>query len=141
MALSITELAERLREITAWQHTPVDLSYEDYAGFVQYGIRKLFIDTGRATSYNRSLITVNPENGEITYDGSFYVDEEEYILLLAQIAFFQKVAADVNNIVGYTTNALSVTNADKPYANLKDTLDKLENERRITFYKMVRFVL
>lgn len=141
MALSITDLAEQLQEKTAWQHTPVDLSYEDYVGFIKYGIRKLFIDTGRASSYNTSLIVDDEKTGELLYEGSFYVDEEEYILLLAQIAFFQKVSADVNNIVGYTTNALSVTNADKPYANLKDTIDKLENERRITFYKMVRFVI
>lgn len=69
------------------------------------------------------------------------IDEEEYVLLCAQIGFFNQVKTDVNNIVGYTTDALSVTNADKPYANIKDSIEKLENERRITYYKMIRYVM
>jgi len=63
------------------------------------------------------------------------------VLICAQINFFKKVQADVNNIVGYTTDALTVTNADKPYVHLQDTIDKLEQERRIIYYKMVRFAL
>ena len=47
----------------------------------------------------------------------FLIDEEAYILICAQIEFFRKVQSDVNNIVGYTTDALTVTNADKPYTN------------------------
>lgn len=62
-------------------------------------------------------------------------------MLIAKIAFFNQVAADVNNIVGYTTDALSVTHADKPYANISDTIKMLENERRITYYKMHRYAL
>lgn len=60
-------------------------------------------------------------------------------MLVAQIGFFKKVQADVNNIVGYTTNALTVTGADKPYAHLQDTIANLENERRIVYYKMHRY--
>lgn len=44
-------------------------------------------------------------------------------------------------MVGYSTNALTVTNADKPYANVKDTIEKLDNERRIVYYKMSRYAL
>lgn len=53
--------------------------------------------------------------------------------------FFKKVQSDVNNIVGYTTDALSITNADKPYAHLQDTIGELEKERRIVFFKMVPY--
>jgi hypothetical protein len=48
---------------------------------------------------------------------------------------------DVNNSFGYSTNALTVTNADKPYANLKDTLEDIQHERRIAFNKMIRYTL
>ena len=68
-------------------------------------------------------------------------DEEEYAMICAQISFFQRVATDVNNIVGYVTDAMTVTNADKPYSNLKDTMDRLERERRILYYKMHRFAM
>ena len=62
-------------------------------------------------------------------------------MICAQMEFFKRVQSDVNNIIGYSTNALTVTNADKPYENLKDSLLNLENERRILFFKMVRFTL
>lgn len=45
----------------------------------------------------------------------------------------------MNNIVSYTTDALSVANADKPYGHLQDTIGALENERRIVFYKMTDY--
>lgn len=60
-------------------------------------------------------------------------------MLVAQIAFFKRVQTDVNNIVSYTTDALSVANADKPYGHLQDTIGALENERRIVFYKMTDY--
>ena len=75
------------------------------------------------------------------YDRDFLIDEIEYIICLCKIEFFKRVQTDVNNAFGYTTDALSVTNADKPYANLKNTLDDLEHERRILFNKMVRYTL
>lgn len=140
MSLPITELAHRLQVLTEWQKTPIELSEFDYEQMVINGIRRLFIDTGRASSYNADLI-IRDEQDDATYDGDFLIDEEEYILLVAQIGFYQRVANDVNNIVGYTTDALTVTNADKPYANLADTITKLERERRILYYKMVRYTM
>ena len=81
------------------------------------------------------------DDGSYCYEGHFEIDEEEYIKICSQIDFFQKVQNAYNEKVSYTTDALSVTNADKPYANLKDTIANLENERRIVYFKMVRFVL
>jgi len=78
-------------------------------------------------------------NTILYYVDDLPIDEEKYVLLVAQITFFKRVQSDVNNIVGYTTDALSVTNADKPYAHLQDTIMNLENERRILFYKMTNY--
>lgn len=69
------------------------------------------------------------------------LDERRYVMLSAKIEFFRKVQTDVNNIVGYTTDALTVTNADKPYINLDTTITKLEKERRMIHYKMIRHTL
>lgn len=154
---SITDLAQELKEDTEWQKTPDDVSMESYEKMILRGIRRLLVDTGRASIYNESLIKDDDDidtddifaldymngdmEGNIFFDYDFQLDEIEYILLCAKIAFFKKVQSDVNNIVGYTTDALTVTNADKPYANLKDTIDDLQNERRIVFYKMVRYVV
>ena len=135
---SNSELAEEIKEATAWQRTPEILTYYDYERFIVNAIKTLFIDTGRTFQYKKELFSED-ENGEKFFDYDFEIDEEKYILLTAQIAFFKKVQADVNNIVSYSTDALSVTSADKPYAHLQDTISELENERRIVFYKMSRF--
>lgn len=103
------------------------------------GLRTLYIDTGRSTLWKNDKLHSDPDSGHLVYDDDLGIDEEKYVLLWAQIVFFQKVQGDVNTMVSYTTDALSVTNADKPYAHLQDSIEKLENERRIVYYKMTQF--
>lgn len=133
MGTSITALAEQLMDITRWQKTPEILDTSDYEKMVLKAIKRLLIDTGRAPQYSDDKVeTIETEvtdaEGNVTTETTvnflmdFMIDEEAYILICAQIEFFRRVQSDVNNIVGYTTDALSVTHADKPYANLMDTL-------------------
>jgi hypothetical protein len=68
-------------------------------------------------------------------------DEYEYVLTTAEMGFYRKVQSDVNRIVGYSTDAMTITNADKPYANISQTLAELANRQRILYYKMVRYTL
>lgn len=159
--LNISKLAEWLKEKTEWQETPVPLTDKNYINMVIDGIERLFVDTGRSEQYDEEkYVTVteessenneepenpeSPEEGETVtyygYDAVFPLDERRYIQICSEMNFFSKVQSDVNNTFGYATDALTVTNADKPYANLKDTIDKLDNERRIIYYKMVRYTL
>lgn len=137
---NISELANELKDATRWQKTPLPLSDNDYVSIIIRALKRLYIDTGRASVFNMDMITKNDDEN-VCFTEDLPIDEEEYVLLCAQIGFFNQVKTDVNNIVGYTTDALSVTNADKPYANIKDSIEKLENERRITYYKMIRYVI
>lgn len=134
---NLSELADELRNIVSWQRTPEPLTQSDFNDFIIGGLKTLYIDTGRASLFDKSKIVT--EDDVLYYVDDLGIDEEKYILLVAQIAFFKKVQSDVNNIVGYTTDALTVTNADKPYAHLQDTITNLENERRIVFYKMTNY--
>lgn len=106
-------------------------------------IRRVWIDTGRALSYDESMIVYDDDVPEmpVGFTADIKLDEYEAIMLAAQIEFFRMVQADVNNIVGYTTDALSVTNADKPYANLQQTLVDLENRYKGVVYKHVRYMM
>lgn len=140
MATVLTELISELRDNTSWQKTPLPLIDADYVNMTKRAIRQLYVDTGRASIYHSGLFTEDAD-GIVSFSEDLRADEIEYILICAQINFFKRVATDVNNIVGYVTDALTVTNADKPYANLKDTMDRLENERRIKYYKMHRFAM
>ena len=74
---------------------------------------------------------------EFTY--TLLLDEELYVICAAQIEIFDKVRAQYNDLLGYTTNALTVTNADKPYAYVTGTIHELEDYKRRYYYKMVRF--
>jgi len=138
--LNVTEVAEELKELTAWQETPEKLDTSDYVKMVVRAIKKFFVDINHPTDYDPYLWTTNDKN-ETCYDRDFPLDEEEYIKILCRMEFFQRVQMDVNNSFGYSTNALTVTNADKPYANLKDTLEDIQHERRIAFNKMIRYTL
>lgn len=138
--LNITEIANELQEITAWQETPEILSVSDYVKIVVRAVKKFFVDINRPEEYDMTLWTTDDDENTC-YNRDFLLDEEEYIKLLCQIEFFKKVQTDVNNSFGYSTDALTVTNADKPYANLKNTLDELQHERRIVFNKMIRYTL
>lgn len=140
MATVLAELIDELKDNTSWQKTPLPLSDTDYINMAKRAIRQLYVDTGRASVYNSGLFIEDGE-GNVMFTADLPADEIEYVLICAQINFFKRVSTDVNNIVGYVTDALTVTNADKPYANLKDTMDRLENERRIKYYKMNRFAM
>lgn len=133
----IGELAEELKEATAWQRTPQPLGNWDYEKMIIKALKTLFIDTGRTFEYKQYAETDDYDDLLFNYD--LEIDEERYVLLTAQIAFFKRVQSDVNNIVSYSTDALTVTSADKPYTHLQDTISELENERRVVFYKMSRF--
>lgn len=138
--LNVTKMAKELQELTAWQETPEQLTEADYVKMVVRAVKKFFVDINHPAEYDQTLWTTN-EDDDTCYDRDFLLDEEEYIKILCRIEFFSKVQTDVNNAFGYSTNALTVTNADKPYANLKDTLSEIQHERRIVFNKMVRYTL
>lgn len=138
--VDITRLAAELQRRTEWQHTPDALFAEDYHAMVVSALRNLYVLTGRATLYNEEKL-VYEEGLPVLYDASLQVDEEEYVLLTAEIDLFRKVQTEVNNAFGYSTDALTITNADRPYANLSTTVNELENRRRVLYYKMTRFNL
>ena len=139
--LNISKMAKWLKEKTEWQETPAPLTDKNYLNMIIEGIERLFVDTGRSDLYNEDLYVQIEGTEDYGYDYDFPLDERRYIQICAQMNFFSKVQTDVNNAFGYTTDALSVTHADKPYENLDSTLGKLEQERRIIYYKMVRYTL
>ena len=137
--LKIADLAEELEDEVQWQETPMPVGKYDYLKIVMRAIREFFVLINRPAEYDTALFV--EADGELCYDHDFPADEIEVILVLCRRRFFRKVQTDVNNAFGYSTDALKVTNADKPYANLKDTLSDIENELRIKFNKMVRYTM
>lgn len=106
------QLAGELRQRTAWQDTPVDMTDADYLEIVRQAIRHLYVMTGRGEQYSADA------------DVALSADEWEYVLTTAEIGFYRRVQSDVNRIVGYSTDAMTITNADKPYANISQTVSE-----------------
>lgn len=132
-------LSEKFAREIEWQIVPDDLTLDDCVPFVLSGIQKLYVMTGRAMSYSDALV-IKDENGyAIGFDKTFPLDEEMYILVSAKIAFYTKVQSDVNELESYTTDAMSVANADKPFRNLADMINDLKREQAEIWHKMVRY--
>ena len=123
------KMAQELKQRTEWQDTPVELVQEDYLEIVRQAVRHLYVMTGRYMQYDENIAI------------ALSADEYEYVLTTAEIGFYRRVQSDVNRIVGYSTDAMTITNADKPYANISQTVNELLNRQRILYYKMTRYVL
>ena len=123
------KMAQELKQRTEWQDTPVELVHEDYLEIVRQAVRHLYVMTGRYMQYDENIAI------------ALSADEYEYVLTTAEIGFYRRVQSDVNRIVGYSTDAMTITNADKPYSNISQTVNELLNRQRILYYKMTRYVL
>lgn len=140
-------LCKRIYEKIEWQRFPVGFTnaqkQEMILSELIEAIKDLFVVTGRALEYNDyDYVYEEQEDGtlipsEFTYE--LLLDEEMYVLCKAQVGIFGKVRAQYNDLLGYTTNALTVTNADKPYTYITGTIEELEADMRRYYYKMVRF--
>lgn len=140
----IGKLCNKLQHKIEWQKMPLTMSTEEKQQMlidaITYGIEDLFVVTGRALTYYGYEYVADEETGiisEFSYD--LLLDEELYVLCRAQIEIFSKVRTQYSDLLGYTTNALTVTNADKPYSYMTGTINELENQLKVYYYKMVRF--
>lgn len=138
--LNISELAEELQEIVKWQDTPEPLQFNDYVKIVVRAVRKFFVDINHPEEYQLERWTTD-ENDDTCYDRTFNITEEDYIKILCRIEFIQRVQMDKNGMVSYSTDAITVSNADKPFVNMNKSLEELQHERRIVYNKMIEYTL
>jgi len=141
----IMELVKELYTRVEWQKTPGAVYKEDLAELIAAAIKDLFIMTGRTMQHSEDMWVYDEISEDfkvpVFFDADLLLDEREYVLVCAQIAFFTKVRTDVNNIVGYSTDALTITHGDKPYAYLTGTINELETRRRSLWFKMSRYTI
>lgn len=134
--MTLEPLVEELMRGTEWQRTPTEITPQDYFAMIVKGIEYLYMLTGRGAAFSDDMIDAESQ----TFSGSLNLTEKMIVLWAAEIELLEKVRADKNAIVGYTTDALSVTNADKPYQYLSQSIDELRQKIRTAFYKLTAFV-
>lgn len=134
--MTLTPLVEELMRGTEWQRTPTEITSQDYFAMIVKGIEYLYMLTGRGTAFSDDMIDAENQ----TFSGNLNLTEKMIVLWSAEIDLLEKVRADKNAIVGYTTDAISITNADKPYQYLSQSIDELRQKIRTAFYKLTAFV-
>ena len=142
----VSEFAERV----AWQRLPVEMAPMEYItmlrGMIDAGIKRMFIRTGRYAMCHTLQFVYDGEEPDTPYltkiaDYDMPADEQEYVILDSQIAFYKRLAGSVNTMTSYSTDALSVTGGDKPYKNIQETISELKREQAAIYYTMVRHTI
>lgn len=119
--LSLDVITLELISKVKFQQTPIPMTDSDYLGFVVQGIKRLYVDEGIEDNYLLDLnITTKTISRNLT------LTEMEYVILSSEIAFRNQIKDDLSSIVSFSTNALSVSNGDKPFKNLNDIIIVLE---------------
>lgn len=132
-------LTKRLVRAIEWQYVPEDLSVRDCVPFILDGIEYFYIMSGKSSKWSEDLIIRDDAGFPVSFNADFALDEKNYILTSAQIYFYQKVQSDVSELESYTTDAMSVANADKPFANLSGMIADLRARQIEIWHKMCRY--
>ncbi|MBZ9622851.1 hypothetical protein G9F71_008295 [Clostridium sp. FP2] len=118
---SLIDIQEELTGNIKFQVTPIPMVDSDYASFTLQGVKRLYIDEGIEDNF---LIDYDKVNNTLVR--TLTLTEQEYACTCAEIAFREQIKDDVNAIIGYSTNALSITGANTPFKNLQGTIASLE---------------
>lgn len=136
----IIALTEQQHKRIEWQNVPYDVTIDDMCTYVARAIEHLYVVTGRALIFREDMFVI--EDGLYkTFSETLPLDEKWYVLLTAEIDFYTKVQTGVSDLTSYTTDAMSVSHGDKPFANLQQKLMDLDTERKMIWYKMTRYHL
>lgn len=136
----ILALSEKLRRRIEWQSVPDDLYDADLTLFIVDAIIDLYVKTGRYNQLDEENDFVKTdEEGYVSLNWDLPLDERQYVLVSAAIAFYEKAQSDVTTLTSYSTDAMTVTHGDKPFANLEEKLNDLRNELLRIWYKMPRY--
>lgn len=151
----IINLAQRLHRRIKWQEIPEELDSSDLIDILCDAIRMLYVISGRTFQFSEDLFTdVITEEHEgtdgtvtvevIAEDGMWFkedleLDEQEWVLLEGEIAFYNMALSNVDDLQSYTTDAMAVTHGDKPYKNIKATVEDRQMKQAVVWTRMVRF--
>jgi len=158
----IVKLAQRLHRRIQWQEIPEELNSSDLIEMICDAIRMLYVISGRTFQYSddKFIVVEEPEEGtetpeepeetdeeekdDVLEPGVYFaddleLDEQEWVLLEGEIAFYNLALSNVDDLQSYTTDAMAVTHGDKPYKNIKATVEDRQMKQAVVWTRMVRF--
>lgn len=162
----LVKLAKRLHRRIKWQEIPEQLTSTDLIDILCDAIRMLYVISGRTFQFSEDMFTdtmtievedEGPETSDETddgddtphthteeIDGEFFtadleLDEQEWVLLEGEISFYNMALSNVDDLQSYTTDAMAVTHGDKPYKNIKSTIEDRQARQAVVWTRMVRY--
>lgn len=136
----IVKLAQRLHRRIKWQEIPEELNSEDLIEIICDAIRMLYVISGRTFQFSEDMFIVNDlDNDAVEFTETLELDEQEWVLLESEVAFYNMALSNVDDLQSYTTDAMAVTHGDKPYKNIKATVEDRQAKQAVVWTRMVRF--
>lgn len=129
MATDIKNIKNQLITNFKNQRTPVTYTDDDYLNLAILGCKRFYRDTGIQDSWDNEFSTD-------TLSRDLNINQYEYCVVASEIEFIKSIRTYWNTMVSYTTNALTVSNAFKPFEFLKEMIKEKENDLIDLFHKM-----
>lgn len=133
---SLEDIQNDLTTNTKFQATPIPMDSSDYLSFTIQGVKRLYIDEGIEDDF-----LIDYDSVAYTLVRNLTLAEQEYARISAEIAFRNQIKDDINAIVGYSTNAISITGANSPYKNAEATIQALEDRLAKLAFKFTHKVV
>jgi hypothetical protein len=135
LSTSINNIKSKLITNTRFQRTPSSFTNYDYLDFAIDGVKRFYVDTGLESSWDSEFTDgVLP-----TISRDLNIKEIDYCTIASEIKYFESVRNYWNTMVSYTTNALSVAYAYKPFEYFSKIIDDKEKKLTELFYKMTDY--
>jgi hypothetical protein len=135
MATSITSIRDKLKDNVRHQRTPTTYTDSNYLDLAISGCKKFYIDIGLESNWDSEYTSgVSP-----TLSRDLNILETDYCIKASEIAFYKEVRAYWSTMVSYTTNALSVAYAFKPFEFFTSIINECEKELISLFQKMTEY--
>ena len=143
------------------------MNSDDLIDIICDAIRMLYVISGRSLIFSEDMFTSTPPVEEVQeeqepeepeeseepeeeqeetpaqnglwFTETMMLDEEEWVLLESEIAFYNLALSNVDDLQSYTTDAMAVTHGDKPYKNIKATVEDRQMKQAVVWTRMVRF--
>lgn len=138
----MTDLIKQTKKLVnriEWQEVPEDLDLDDMCDFILDAIEHFYVMAGKSAEYSEDLVVLDEDGKPQYFKADFMLDEQRYILATAQLQFLDKVRGDLSETESYTTDAMSVTNGDKPFKNVTEMLNLARSEQIQMWHKMPRY--
>jgi len=119
---SLIDIQTELTDNIKFQVTPIPMTISDYASFTLQGVKRLYVDEGIEDNFKADY---NKISNTLLRD--LTLTEIEYCWICAEIAFRGQIKDDINAIIGYSCDAISITGANLPYKNAEATIQTLED--------------